>query len=56
MAIRRVAAGQNLLDPVVTARVLERIRRGPVQDERLVHLTAQERNVLDLLGRGPHEP
>jgi two-component system response regulator DevR len=44
-AVRRVAAGQNLLDPVVTARVLERIRHGPAQDERLVRLTEQERNV-----------
>ena len=52
VAIRRVAAGQNLLDPIVTARVLERIRRGPDEDERLAHLTAQERNVLDLLAEG----
>src|SRR4029450_6745133 len=52
VAIRRVAAGQNLLDPVVTARVLERIRRGPEEDERLAYLTAQERNVLDLLAEG----
>ena len=52
VAIRRVAAGQNLLDPVVTARVLERIRRGPDEDERLAHLTPQERNVLDLLAEG----
>ncbi len=27
--IRRVAAGQSLLDPAVTARVLERLRSGP---------------------------
>ena len=47
-----MAAGQNLLDPVVTARVLERIRTGPRQDERLAHLTPQERNVLDLLAEG----
>ena len=31
-AIRRVAAGQSLLDPAVTARVLERMRNGPTQD------------------------
>ena len=33
-AIRRVAAGQSLLDPAVTARVLERLRhaaRGPTE-------------------------
>jgi DNA-binding NarL/FixJ family response regulator len=51
-AVRRVAAGQNLLDPVVTARVLERLRRGPEQDERLARLTEQERHVLDLLAQG----
>jgi two-component system response regulator DevR len=51
-AVRRVAAGQNLLDPAVTARVLERIRRGPAQDERLARLTDQERNVLGLLAEG----
>ena len=51
-AVRRVAGGQNLLDPVVTARVLERIRKGPAQDERLARLTDQERNVLELLAEG----
>ena len=51
-AIRRVASGQNLLDPVVTARVLERIRKGPAQDERLARLTDQELNVLELLAEG----
>jgi two-component system response regulator DevR len=28
-AVRRVAAGQSLLDPAVTARVIERLRKGP---------------------------
>ncbi|HET9601290.1 MAG TPA: response regulator transcription factor [Acidimicrobiales bacterium] len=51
-AVRRVAGGQNLLDPVVTARVLERIRKGPAQDERLARLTDQELNVLKLLAEG----
>jgi DNA-binding NarL/FixJ family response regulator len=51
-AVRRVAAGQNLLDPAVTARVLERIRRGPEQDERLARLTDQEHQVLELLAEG----
>src|SRR5499426_1711138 len=31
--IRRVAAGQSLLDPAVTARVLERLRRGGADGE-----------------------
>ncbi len=51
-AVRRVAAGQNLLDPAVTARVLERVRRGPIQDERLARLTEQEQKVLELLAEG----
>ncbi|WP_033368047.1 response regulator, partial [Dactylosporangium aurantiacum] len=33
--IRRVAAGQSLLDPAVTARVLDRIRKGPEQPDEL---------------------
>jgi DNA-binding NarL/FixJ family response regulator len=45
-AIRRVAAGQSLLDPAVTARVLERIRKGPEQPDELKDLTDQERKIL----------
>ncbi|GAA1535386.1 response regulator transcription factor [Dactylosporangium maewongense] len=44
--IRRVAAGQSLLDPAVTARVLERIRKGPEQPDELKNLTDQERKIL----------
>ena len=51
-AIRRVAAGQSLLDPEVTARVLERLRRGPEEDERLARLTDQEKRILDLIAEG----
>jgi DNA-binding NarL/FixJ family response regulator len=51
-AIRRVAAGQSLLDPEVTARVLERLRKGPEEDERLARLTEQERKILDLIAEG----
>ncbi|MEY4131256.1 MAG: hypothetical protein RLZZ31_1380 [Actinomycetota bacterium] len=51
-AIRKVAAGQSLLDPGVTARVLERIRSGNEPDERLEGLTEQERRILDLLAEG----
>jgi DNA-binding NarL/FixJ family response regulator len=51
-SIRRVAAGQSLLDPQVTARVLERLRRGPEEDERIARLTDQERRILDLLSDG----
>lgn len=51
-AIRKVAAGQSLLDPGVTARVLERLRSGTVADEKLEGLTGQERKILDLLAEG----
>jgi two-component system response regulator DevR len=51
-AIHRVASGQSLLDPNVTARVLERLRKGPEEDERLARLTGQERKILDLISEG----
>jgi len=51
-AVRRVAAGQSLLDPAVTTRVLERLRKGPAQDELLKRLTEQERHVLELVAEG----
>ena len=50
--IRRVAAGQSLLDPSMTTRVLDRLRHGQEQDERIASLTAQERRILDLLAEG----
>ena len=51
-AIKRVATGQSLLDPAVTARVLERLRTPPAEDERLAALTDQERRVLELIAEG----
>jgi DNA-binding NarL/FixJ family response regulator len=51
-AVRRVAAGQSLLDPKLTAQVLERLRTGPREDPRLASLTEQERKVLELVADG----
>ncbi|WP_344639170.1 response regulator transcription factor [Kitasatospora cystarginea] len=52
-AVRDVAAGKSLLDPVATSRVLERLRDGgEKEDERLAQLTKQERRILDLIGEG----
>jgi two-component system response regulator DevR len=51
-AVRRVAAGQSLLDPAVTQQVLDRLREGPKQDKALAGLTDQERKVLELIGEG----
>jgi two-component system, NarL family, response regulator DevR len=50
--VRRVAAGQSLLDPALTARVLERVRKGPEVNEELASLTEQERKILALIAEG----
>jgi two-component system, NarL family, response regulator DevR len=50
-AIRRVGAGQSLLDPAVTASVLERVRRGR-QDDVWTQLTEQEQRILELIAQG----
>ena len=49
--VRRVAHGESLLDPAVTARVLERLRAAPEPDE-LAGLTDQERRILELIAEG----
>jgi DNA-binding NarL/FixJ family response regulator len=49
--IRQVAAGGSLLDPTVTARVLDRLRHRNDPDE-LAALTGQERKILDLIAEG----
>ncbi|MCG0289157.1 response regulator transcription factor [Streptomyces sp. PSAA01] len=53
-AVRDVAAGRSLLDPVATARVLERLRgqTATKPDDRLAALTEQERRILLLIGEG----
>ena len=56
-AVLTVAAGQALLDPAVTARVLDRFRAapepGPATPAPVAEaLTAREREVLELMGRG----
>jgi DNA-binding NarL/FixJ family response regulator len=50
--VRRVAAGQSMLDPAVTAQVLERLRRGPERDPVMDQLTGQEQRILELIGEG----
>ena len=51
-AIRRVARGESLLDPALSARVTERLRRPPEEDARLARLTGQERRILMLIADG----
>jgi len=50
--VRRVAAGQSMLDPSVTAQVLARLRNGPPVDKEIEQLTAQEQRLLELIGEG----
>jgi DNA-binding NarL/FixJ family response regulator len=56
-AVRVVAAGESLLAPTVTRRLIadltrNRPREGRQPEERLATLTARERETLTLLGRG----
>jgi two-component system, NarL family, response regulator DevR len=50
--VRRVAAGQSLLDPSLVARVLDRVRTGEEQHPELSALTDQERKILALIAEG----
>jgi DNA-binding NarL/FixJ family response regulator len=52
-AVKHVAAGGSLLDPSVTAKVMERLREGPKgEPDELKSLTAQERRILELVSEG----
>jgi DNA-binding NarL/FixJ family response regulator len=55
-AVRTIAAGDSLLSPSVTSRVIERMARQPrpdaSRDARLDELTPREREVLKLAARG----
>jgi two-component system, NarL family, response regulator DevR len=50
-AVRAVAGGGSLIDPKLTAAVMDRLRSGGHKDP-LAALTAQERRILDLIGEG----
>lgn len=50
--IRSIAAGRSLLDPSLVARVMDRLRRGDQQADRLAVLTDQERRILELITEG----
>jgi DNA-binding NarL/FixJ family response regulator len=55
-AVHTIAAGDSLLSPSVTGRVIERMARQPgpdaASDARLEELTPREREVLALVARG----
>ena len=53
-ALEAVGRGESLLDPAVTGKVLERMRRIATSDEpdELAALTQQERKILALVAEG----
>jgi len=53
-AIRTVGGGKSLLDPDVTKRVLERLRKAKFdeKDPKLARLSPQEERILDMVGEG----
>jgi DNA-binding NarL/FixJ family response regulator len=53
-AIRTVGGGGSLLDPGVTKRVLERLRKAKFdeKDPKLARLSPQEEKILDMIGEG----
>ncbi len=51
-AIRQVAGGHSLLDPLVTTRVMDRVRRGGAKPDELQALTDQERKILGHIAEG----
>jgi DNA-binding NarL/FixJ family response regulator len=53
-AIRTVGRGRSLLDPEVTASVLDRLRKGKhlLMDEKLARLSPQEERILGLVSDG----
>ncbi|MGY0488112.1 response regulator [Streptomyces sp. WG-D5] len=54
-AVRTVAAGQSLLDPMATTRLMARLRGEAAKDAQpdvLEGLTEREREILDLIGEG----
>ncbi|MRJ77494.1 response regulator [Aeromicrobium sp. SMF47] len=52
-AVRHVAGGGSLLDPLATAKVMERLRVGsPEEPDEFKRLTPQERRILVLVAEG----
>jgi DNA-binding NarL/FixJ family response regulator len=51
-AVRHVAAGKSLIDPELTATLLERVRNGPTTAPELASLTEQELKLLNYIAEG----
>jgi two-component system, NarL family, response regulator DevR len=51
-SVRKVAAGKSLLDPTLTAKVVERMRGGAAGDPRLASLSSREKQIMVLIADG----
>ncbi|HET9896246.1 MAG TPA: response regulator transcription factor [Streptosporangiaceae bacterium] len=51
-AVRTIASGASLLDPVAASKVMQRMRDQAVRQDPLAELTGQERRILELIGEG----
>ncbi|MCU1508979.1 MAG: DNA-binding response regulator [Glaciihabitans sp.] len=51
-SVRSVAAGRSLLDPSLTAKVIERMRGGGSRDSRLESLSVREKQIMTLIADG----
>jgi two-component system response regulator DevR len=51
-SIRRVGAGESLLDPTMTEHVFRKIRGDEPSDPLVARLSPQERKILDLISEG----
>lgn len=51
-SIRRVAAGQTLIDPSMTAKLMQRLREPVAVSGPVDQLTVREREILDLIADG----
>ena len=51
-SVRKVAAGESLIDSRLAAKVFDRLREPPPEDPLTATLTGQERRILELLAEG----
>jgi DNA-binding NarL/FixJ family response regulator len=51
-SVRRVGAGESLLDPAMTERLFRKIRGEEPEDPLVARLSPQERKILDLIAEG----
>ena len=50
--IRSIASGRSLIDPSLVTKVMDRLRHGDPQADKLALLTEQERRILELISEG----